>query len=268
MLSSLSISNDWAAFLSFRSRRLKGLQTGIGELDKVLLGLSGVTILQGAPGSAKSSLAMQIALFNSLKGTPVLIIDRENGTHRFRMRLICCHNQVSSVDVLTSDEEQLGEWVRPIAELPIFHSIGQIKPEEIRTLLNDMWEKFNRPMLLVVDSLQAMPAIASEERMSLQTWMNELDQLKLDMEGRLVIVATSEKSRGQDNYEKASLSASKGAGTIEYRAEIVVDVRRSKDGGFVVEILKNRDGIANVAIDLEPVLADASNPGSFTFRLK
>lgn len=267
-LQSLSINTDWEAFLAFRKRRLHGLQTGLPALDKVLLGMSGVTLIQGAPGSCKSSLAMQIGLHNAEKGTPVLIIDRENGRDRFRSRLVCCKNGVSSVDVLTAPEEQLGEWILPLVELPMFHTPSPMRPEDIRALVNETLEQFNRPMLLVVDSLQSMPALTDNERMSLQQWLQELDQMKLDYEGRLTVLVTSEKSRGADNYEKAAMQASKGAGAIEYKSEIILDMRQSKDGGLVLEVLKNRDGLANVAIDLEKVLADKSNPGSFSFRLE
>jgi replicative DNA helicase len=266
-LQSLSINNNWESFLSFRKRRLQGLQTGLPALDKVLLGLSGITLIQGAPGSCKSSLAMQIALHNAKSGTPVVIIDRENGRDRFRTRLVCCYNTVSSVDVLTTDEETLGSWVAPLLELPMYHSTTPTTPEGIRLLIAEALEHFNRPILLVVDSLQAMPPLTDNERMSLQQWLNELDQIKLDHEGKVTIVVTSEKSRGQDNYDKASMSSSKGAGAIEYKSEIVLDLRQAKDGGLVLEILKNRDGIANVAIDLQKVLADKSNPASFSFRL-
>lgn len=268
LLQPMSLSNGWESLLAFRKHRLHGLQTGLAALDKVLLGMSGITLIQGAPGTNKSTLAMQVALHNAEKGTPVLIIDRENGKDRFRTRLVCCKNLVSSVDVLTTSEEQLGEWVLPLMELPIFHSIAPTKPEGVRELVSEMLEHFQRPMLLVVDSLQAVPALADNERMSIQAWLNELDQMKLDFEGKLTILVTSEKSRGSDNYDKASMSSAKGAGAIEYKAEIVLDLRQAKEGGLVLEIVKSRDGISNVAIDLERVLADANNPASFAFRLK
>lgn len=267
-LEDLSINQNWEAFLAFRKRRLHGLQTGLPALDKVLLGMSGVTLVQGAPGTNKSTLVMQIALHNAQQGTPVLIVDRENGRERFRTRLVCCSARKSSVDVLTAPEEELGEWVGPLTELPIYHSTAPTKPEGVRQLVSAILDKFNRPMLLVIDSLQAMPALADNERMSIQQWLNELDQMKLDFEGKLTVLVTSEKSRGSDNYDKASMAAAKGAGAIEYKSEIVIDVRQSKEGGLVLEVVKNRDGVANVAVDLERVLADHSNSASFCFRLE
>lgn len=261
------IGNNWNSFLSFRSRRLKGMQTGIIALDKALLGLGGVTAIQGAPGTCKSSLALQIAAYNANLGTPVIILDRENGKERFRLRLVCCHNQKSSVDVLTCSEDDLANWVMPVAKLPIYHFTDAIKPDQIKDIVQQAIDTFNRPVLLVVDSLQAMPPLAENERMSIQYWLLALDQLKLDFEGMLTIVATSEKSRGADNYDKASMSAAKGTGTIEYKTEVLLDLRMSKDGNLIIEVVKNRDGVANVAVDLVKVLADNKNKGSFCFRL-
>lgn len=270
-LKDLAISNDWRSFLEFRNRRLNGLQTGLLKLDKVLLGLSGITLIQGAPGSNKSTLALQIAAHNSATGTPVLIVDRENGLERFRMRLLCQTNRVSSVDVLTAGEEQLGAWVSTVYDFPLFVSTDAPSIDEIEQLLQQLWEQFQRPMLLVIDSLQALPMVEENERLSIQTWLNHLDQLKLDWEGKLTMLVTSEKSRGNqgDNYLNASLSSAKGAGAIEYKAEIVLDLRRVKDSNdLVCEIVKSRDGLANLAVDLRPVLADQRNPQSFCFKLE
>jgi replicative DNA helicase len=271
-LNDLTIDRNWEQFLSFRDRKLQGVQTGIGSLDRVLHGLSGVVVVQGAPGCNKSTLALQIAQFQAEKGNPSLVVDRENGRERFRLRLLCMSNRVSTVDALTCSVDVLRSYVQKIQGYPLYVCTDPIESAaEISEALAALWEKHQKPMLLVVDSLQAMPLIAADERLSIQEWMKQLDQLKLDWEGRLTIIVTSEKARGEGgrNYSEAKLSSGKGAGGIEYKAEMVLDMRRANEGNeIIVEIVKNRDGVSGVAVRLQPVLANPSNPSSFTFKLE
>jgi replicative DNA helicase len=271
-LEALKIDQDWPAFLKFRDRRLVGVQTGINALDKSILGLSGIVVIQGAPGCNKSTLALQVAQYQATLGNPSLIIDRENGRERFRMRLLCMANRVSTTDVLTSPIEVLRKWVAAVTHYPIYVETEPVKTyEEIKDALEQLWNRHGeRPMLLVVDSLQALPPIGPDERTSIQTWLGHFDQLKLTYEGKLTIIVTSEKTRGQAgaNYDVAILGAGKGSGAVEYKAEIVLDLRRDQaTGGIICEVLKHRDGQSGVAIPLVPVLADLSNPQSFCFRL-
>ena len=272
-LDGIRINSNWRSFITYRQRKLTGVQTGIHALDRLLLGLSGITVIQGAPGCNKSSLVLQIAGYQASLGNPVLIIDRENGRERFRMRLLCQANAVSQVDVLTCAEGRLRELVGTVKSWPIYVETEPVAGyEPIKQMLGRLGEEFpGRPLLLVVDSLQAMPALHHEERMSLQNWLKELDQAKLDFEGRLTILATSEKRRGEGGmeYERASLSAGKGAGAVEYKAEMVLDLRRNRENGNIIcEIVKNRDGASGVYTELRPVLANPADNNSFTFRLE
>lgn len=269
-LSEIRISRDWDSFLAFRERKLSGIQTGIKSLDRNLLGLSGIVIIQGAPGTNKSTLALQISQYQAGIGNPSLIIDRENGRERFRMRLLCMSNSVSQTDVLTCSQERLRELITPVIEYPIYVCTDAVTEyEEINTALKHLWERHKKPMLLVVDSLQALPLIAEDERLSIQKWLGLFDQCKLDWEGKLTIIITSEKSRGSDNYDRASLQSAKGSGASEYKAEMVFDLRRNKENGNVIlEVIKNRDGLSGVAFELRPGLSDMNNKQSFTFRME
>lgn len=270
-LEKLKLSYDWSTFLLWRERKLEGIQTGIAALDKALLGLSGVTVIQGAPGCNKSTLALQVVQHNATKGNPCMIIDRENGRERIRSRLLSQANRTSQTKILTSTEEALGELVWKVDEYPIYIFTDAFKSYEIfNELLSEMWEVHKQPMLLVVDSLQSLPLITGDERTSIQTWLSFFDQAKLDWEGRLTIIITSEKSLGEGgtNYDKASLAAGKGSGAIGYKAELTLDLRRDKTTGDIIcELVKNRDGHSHFSIRLSPVLEDPNNPASFCFRL-
>jgi replicative DNA helicase len=272
-LNGIRLNTDWDSFLTYRERKLVGIQTGILPLDRILLGLSGIVVIQGSPGVNKSVLAAQIGGYQASLGNPVLFIDRENGRNRFRMRLLCQANRVSQIDVLTCSKDRLRELVRTVNKWPVFVETEPVDGyTEIKEMLERLGEQFpGRPILLIIDSLQAMPALNAEERLSLQLWLKQLDQAKLDFEGRLTIVATSEKRRGENGleYERASLSAGKGAGAVEYKAEMVLDLRRNRENGNIIcEVVKNRDGQSGVFTELRPVLSNPTDPSSFTFRLE
>ncbi len=269
-LNEYSLHTAWESFLSYRERKLRGVPTGIECIDRAVLGLGGITIIQGAPGAMKSSLALQIAHHNAAMGHPALIIDRENGRERFRMRLLCQANTISATQVMTCSENELRGYVQNVMELPIYACTDPVENfEEIQATIAEMWRVHERPMLLVVDSLQSLPIIAEDERLSIQKWLGYFDQAKLDWEGKLTTIITSEKKRGDNEYGKASLSAGKGSGNIEYKAELVLDLRRDEQSGNIIaEVVKNRDGSSNISFVLEPWLANLSNKASFCFKLR
>jgi KaiC/GvpD/RAD55 family RecA-like ATPase len=271
-LDELHIDRNWDSFLSFIQRRLQGVQTGNPSVDRVLLGLGGITILQGAPGCNKSTWALQIAHHNAKLGHPALIIDRENGRERFRMRLMCQANRISENDLKAAagNRPLLRQYAAKVRTLPIYPCTDPItEPEKIGERIKELWEKYQKPMTLVVDSLQSLPIIDQDERLSIQSWLKHFDQLKLDWEGKLTTLITSEKKRGDNEYDRASLSAGKGAGGIEYKAEMVLDMRRDKEtGNIIVEVVKNRDGISNIAMVLSLVMANPANKSSFSFLLE
>lgn len=267
LLPSLKIDFKWESFHAFRKRKLSGMETGIDSLDKSLLGLHGITTIQGEPAACKSSLCLQIAGNVAANGHPVLMIDRENGLQRLRLRLTCQVNGISQVDVLTGPDESVDGWTSKVRELPIY--VLTEPPHDPQALIGyarQLYKEYRKPVLLVVDSLQAMPKIKDDERLNIQFWMEFLDQVKLSAEGLVYILMTSEKRRGA--YDDASMDGGKGSNAIEYKSEILLDLRRDlKAGTIILHCKKFRDGLADFRVDFRKEYADPSNPQSFTFRL-
>lgn len=264
----LSQEEDWNAFNDFRKKRSNGFKTGITEFDAQIRGLTGVVGIQGSPGSCKSTLALQLASYNAENGIPVLFIDRENGRHRLKSRLISQVFGVSSDEVEKASEEQVVEWFHELAKLDLYAETQPVGIQEIRYYVSQLWEVYQKPIVVVVDSLQAMPPIdGMDERMSLQFWMSAFDQLKLDYEGKLMILVTIEKVKGQ--YDEANLQASKGTNSIGYKCELVFDIRRSREPGlFLVSLVKARDGAVFDNTLLRQVLGNPQDPFSFLYRLE
>lgn len=257
---------DWRAYNDYRKKRVKGFETGIQALDQEVLGLTGIVGIQGAPGSCKSTLAMQVASYNASKGTPVLFVDRENGKHRFKDRLISQLFQIPPKAVKEASDESARRFYDRLTALDLYVDTEPCNSEAIRGYLEEMWTSYKKPMLLVVDSLQSMPKDGPDERLSLQKWLEELDQMKLDYVDKLTIIMTSEKSRGK--YKEGTNDGGKGTGSIEYKCELLFDIRLDESSGLLfLDLVKNRDGATFQNHALAKVMASA-DPNSFTFRLE
>lgn len=264
----IDLADDWRAFNDYRKKKLKGFKIGIPELDAQVLGLQGITAIQGEPGSCKSTLALQIASYNAQQGVPVLVVDRENGRHRFKLRLISQLCAVPTKAILDAGDTQLHKWYHEVAKCPMYvdSDSSAVTYEQVRDYVEQVLDAHKKPMLLVVDSLQSLPKIEADERLSLQKWLEELDKLKLDFGSNLTILLTSEKKRGA--YGSASKEAGKGTNAIEYKAELLFDIREDKDSGLLfLDLVKNRDGNTFANIALKKCLASA-DPSSFTFKLE
>jgi KaiC/GvpD/RAD55 family RecA-like ATPase len=243
--------------------------SGVESLDRAMLGLPPLMVIQGGPGSCKSALALQIAGNVASAGCPAFIFDFENGRERLRTRLMCQKNLCTWVDVMTAAESEEARWAEKVRHLPIFTS-----PEppgdrdELLANLKGLAKQYGKPVLLVVDSLQALPKIPgdAEGRTSIEYWMQYFDALKLRGEGWLYIILVSEKKRGA--YDEARMDGGKGSNQIEYKAEVLLDMRTAEGGNVIVQCQKFRDGRKDFRIDFEKVLANPADPSSFTYELR
>src|SRR5689334_1532290 len=120
-LSETILDKGWNGFLAYLERRLKGVATGIPELDDYLLGLGAVVLFQGETGSNKSTLALQILHHQLSLGAAAIMLDCENGQNRIRMRLMCQANRISETDikVARTSMETLKRYRKPLVGLPL-----------------------------------------------------------------------------------------------------------------------------------------------------
>lgn len=256
------IGYNWETFTEFLKKRRTGIDTGIPALDKGLLGLRGIVGILGSPGTCKSTLALQIAANHADRYGPVIYYDRENGKERLRSRLACnIGNQFEAkLQATQGGEKETQEAVRKLPILVFYQQSQEEVEEAIKTLLQE-----NKNVMLVVDSLQAMPMIAEDKRYSIDAWLQYLDTLKLKYEGKLTTVVTSEKNRGF--YKDSDLGGGKESGSIEYKCEIQLDLVE-RDDEIQLTINKNRDGPKGGVVRLERCLANPNDPFSFSFKLK
>ena len=268
-LKKLALGEGLEKLEGFLDRKILGAPTGIQQIDETLLGLGALTILQGSPGSNKSTMALQIAMFNARQGRPALIVDEENGRERTRVRLLSQYSGRSETSLMRMRSESPADFDRLLSsfsQLPIYIASGIVTgPEELERVAEELVTQTEDYAFLIVDSIQALPRISEEERANLEAWSKALDRIKLQHDGRLIIIATSEK--GYAHFEQASLAGAKGSSAISYKGELIADFRTIAPGRIRVEIVKNRDGARGVCFDLELQLEDPKVPSSFIFML-
>jgi hypothetical protein len=139
---------------------------------------------------------------------------------------------------------------------------------EIQKILEGAIAKWKKP-LLVIDSLQSLRhELAQDRRASIDTWMGDLDSLKVTHENKLKIIMVSEKSyRG---FQDSGMGTSKDSSGIEYKGEALLNLL--PDLGDPTKILcfiaKDRDGVRGKTLQFQQVFSDPKNERSFCFLLE
>ena len=261
-------SKDLAAFLDHCKAKTRGISTGLPGFDAQMRGLQGIVGILGGPKACKSTLALQVALFNAQRGNPVAIIDRENGLSHMHERMISHIHGVSWKDFTERSEAiQTRAW-QELSELPLGLYTGAFSMQELESWLDGEISKLSKDShaLLVLDSLHKLPMELDQMRMSVDKWLLFLDYLKLKYNRKLVIITTCEKRRGA--YDEATKDGGKESGRIEYTLEQQLDMRIGDDGGIILECTYNRHGPCGDRIFLEPLYVNKADKWSFTFKLR
>jgi predicted ATP-dependent serine protease len=270
-LEELAIASDWSSFSKARKRKNNiGISTSIPGLDRYLGGLPGLTVIQGEPGSNKSTLCLQIASSLARKGHPVFMIDCENGKNRLRFRLISQLNQLGQPEVFGGTDEEEQQWEAQLNVLPMFveNQLEMTDSEQTKSgiidILRQLHGKYKKPVLFIADSLQALPPFNDDARLNIEAWIKFMDSIKVIADGIVHVIVTSEKRRG--TYDAAFKDGGKGSGTIEYKAETVLDLRKDPEKNCIIlACTKNRDGEENFILELHK---KKSEMGNFCFLLE
>lgn len=262
------ISNNWVSFVQSVAGNIRTTSTGIDSLDAKIGGLAGSLCIRGAPGSNKSTLATQIALNFAKNYGPVLFVDEENGINRLRERLLCCEAKVSQAklrEIAKTSSELPSEKL--LVDLP-FYVVSQKTEQDVGEYYYELLNFYNKPVLVVLDSIQSMPYLAQDAQQSTISWVRFLDSLKVANPGNIFIIWTSEKTKSAFESQKG-LGGSADSRSIEYKAEIVIDIQPdiADDTLLSVWVVKNRDYPPNQGVSLSKVYFDPIDNTSFCFRL-
>lgn len=233
--------------------------TSLPRLDAALgggLAVPSLNVIGAGPKASKSTLAQIIATRHVEAGGTAYVLDLENGVNRFLRRLACrraklgpaevaaaLRNERSGVFTSRQDAERwraAKAWVRDVIGPRLFVEFSPPKDFEarlgaVRALAGD------RPVLVVIDSLQKLPMDFADRRASTDKWVRLFELLRYKY--GLVFLLVSEIKRSQRGAYEASESSFKESGGIEYAADLAMTLERASAD-------EDGDGLATLRVQL------------------
>lgn len=211
---------------------LRGLATGLSDLDRMLGGMeqTQLIIAAGRPGMGKTALAGTVALNVASKGTPVAIFSHEMSSVQIMRRLLAMASGVPFQAIkrgsYTPDERERLVSVRDyIRSLPLFiDDAANQSPSMIRSKCRSFKRKRGLG-LVIVDHMQIMRGDA--ERYGNRT--AELTDISKGLKATakeldVPVLALSQLSRGVEGRDdkRPLLSDLRESGSIEQDADVVL----------------------------------------------
>ena len=177
-------------------------------------GIYGTWVIGGEPKLGKSTLSWQIAL-DVARSLPVLYYDLENG-----FSVMMDH----TASIFEGDLNAVRE-----ATTRVYYR------DSIRSLDSDL-AGVPPPGLVVVDSIQRLPASMEFRRSSLDRWLVRLDNLKRRGYSVLLISEVGRSQYGDDAY----IGSYKETGEIEYIVDTGLQLLPYHDGVVSLHVVANR----------------------------
>lgn len=241
---------------------IPGEATGLGDLDRAILGLNGgdLVIIAARPGMGKTSIALNIARHvGKTSGKTVAVFSLEMSREQLVTRLLSSEALVDGKKLQTgrlNDEE----W-RRIASASSVLSATDIRIDDNPSLtvaaMNAQCRRLKNLGLVVIDYLQLMQSAGSDNSWSNESRVQAVSDISRMMkimakELNVPVLCLSQLSRASTKRpdKRPQLSDLRESGAIEQDADVVVALHRE---GYYDEayenpneveliILKNRRG--------------------------
>jgi hypothetical protein len=195
-----------------RGLRIRTLP-GLAELTG---GVIGMWTFNGEPGLGKSTLAWQVLVdVTNAENIPGLYYDQENGFGVMMDRM----RQLYEGDVSKISRALRNVYYR----------------DSIRTLDRDL-HVVSPPAVVVVDSVQKLPASIVHRRTGLDQWIHRLEFLKKRGYYVILVSEVARSQYGSDPY----IGAAKETGEIEYSSDVVLQLSPYDTSSIELHITKNR----------------------------
>ena len=242
--------------------KIPGLETGLPDLDRMILGLnkSELILIAARPGMGKTSIALNILLHVAMNlNKTVAMFSLEMSREQLVTRLLSRAALVPSQNLLTG---QLSEqqW-RDIADAAQTLSMTDIRIDDNPTLsvseMNAQCRRLPKLDLVVIDYLQLMQSAGSGHSWSNESRTQAVSDISrmlkiMAKELNVPVICLSQLSRANESRQdkRPILSDLRESGAIEQDADVVIGLYR--DGYYNKEstnpnlaeaiILKNRKG--------------------------
>ena len=247
---------------SANSAGIPGLETGLPDLDKRILGLNGgdLVLVASRPGMGKTSIALNIALHvaKTAKMT-VAIFSLEMAREQLAIRLLSNQSLIDSQKLLTgrlstAEWERLGEAASVVSDT---HILIDDNPTLSVADMNSQCRRLDKLGLVVIDYLQLMQSAGNgrgysgESRTQAVSDMSRMLKI-MAKELNVPVICLSQLSRANESRQdkRPMLSDLRESGAIEQDADVVIGLYR--EGYYNREcenpnaaeaiILKNRHG--------------------------
>ncbi len=241
-LAVLSIATALAKEETALEEGSKRIATGWRRLDRALgggFGVPSLNLIGAAPKSGKSTWAQVVAERHAEAGGFVYYLDLENGRRRFVRRMLCRRAQLGGAQVAAAlrahrlgvfeSREQVERWKeakRWVQEKLAPGFLAEFTPpSNFAARVAAAREKAgDRPLLLVIDSLQKLPMALEDRRAGVDAWVRLLERLRHEHEAAVLLI--SEIKRDQKGKYTAHEAAFKESGGIEYAADLAMTLTR------------------------------------------
>lgn len=227
----------------------EGIQTGVANLDEILLGLGkgDVTILGARPSVGKSALATQIITTVANKGKRVGYFNLEMNDSQIFERIVASHsgidlNRIRRAVAFLNDEEK--KYEKAVEELEKFNNLeifsGSFTASEIKHLCRNM--DFD---LVVIDYLQIVKPDKSYGNRVAEVGDISKTIKALAMELKIPVIALSQLNRRKSATDEPELADLRESGDIEQDASTIMFMWNIDEQGMYkgLSVAKNRQGI-------------------------
>lgn len=258
------IGREWDKFEDYRAGTSKGLKTGFDRIDRKIGGMPNLVVVMGEPKTCKSTFVMDIILEKAKEGHPIIYVEKENGLHRTRQRMLCYItglplHVIQQTIISVEHQGKYNKGVSVLKSLPIYYLDIEHTKDSLEDLFLQLEEEHGKQVIIVVDSIQGLVTDYKDRRADIDGWINWFNTLKKQYEHRVTIILVSEKNR--QAYGVSGRAGAKESGGVEYKAEIVFDLFPSKEPNkVVVECTYFRDGETGI-------LGVFSKSDPFTYRI-
>lgn len=218
--------------------KLVGLPSGFIDLDGKIGGFEApdLIVLAGRPAMGKTSIAVQIAEYNALRGYPIGLCELDQSGAQLGQRILAARAGVPTQKLRRGDLD-LVQWQRAVdaagelRSLPLYvDDTPKMTAASVRARARQ-WHRDYGICMLVVDHLQAMAGAQGgrgDRRLEIDDFLTTLKSIGKELGIPVMVLSQLVRSSEQRDNRRPQLADLRESGAIEQDADIVLFVHREE----------------------------------------